>query len=256
VIEDNENVQEMEFAPREPGTLPWFQFWSNRWMGSDTITRMSLAHQAIYLRMMCVIQTYGSLSRDPWVLSKKLDVRYDTLLTWMAKNINEGEVIHAEGCSFTGSQPLACHYVSTPNSELGRSGGVVEAECSRSQRVVDTECLCGTWTLPKFLKLQILSKKSSADNTRNPAGYDTKGKQNILLTSAARPPKSGKGNMETSSPDSGKNIPDAEFMDMSLDKQTSYSDPNCDVCSGDGTYSKKLDGTWQTRQTRCECSKR
>jgi hypothetical protein len=249
----------MEFTPREPGTLPWFQFWSNRWMGSETIHKMSLAHEAIYIRMMCSLSNYGSLSRDPWILKGKLEVKYETLVSWMEKNVDEGEVIHEEGCDFRGKQALIRHSVPTPNSESGRTQHGLAADSARTHGGLAAECSCKRWTLPKFLKLQTLNKKSSADIPRNPAGDERKGEQKNLSTSV--PPSAGKkvGTSKTKpSPGSlsGKDIPDSEFYRWSLEKQVSYSDPDCTLCFGDGSFSKKSDDSWQSSLVRCDCSRR
>jgi hypothetical protein len=255
--DENEDIQDLEmgFTPREPGTLPWFQFWSNRWMGSETVTKMSLAHQAIYIRMMCSLSTYGSLSRDPWILKSKIEVKYETLFSWMEKNVDEGEVIHEEGCDFRCKQALIRRSAPTPNSESGRTQRGLVADSARSHGGVAAECSCKRWTLPKFLKLQTLVKKSSADLPPKAAGEERKGEQSNLSTSATRSrtrtikPKPSPGSL------SGKDIPDSEFNSWSLERQTLYSAPDCTRCFGDGKYSQTLEGTWQNRLVRCDCSR-
>jgi len=66
-------------------SLPWFKFWANRWLGSETVSGMSLAEQGLYVRILCGQRVYGPLPRDPWKLSKLLGIRYEATTRWLQK---------------------------------------------------------------------------------------------------------------------------------------------------------------------------
>jgi hypothetical protein len=64
-------------------SLPWFKFWAARWLGSATVSGMTLAEQGIFLRILCAQHIYGSLPRDAWKLSKLLGIRYEATTRWL-----------------------------------------------------------------------------------------------------------------------------------------------------------------------------
>jgi hypothetical protein len=66
-------------------SFPWFKFWANRWLGSETVSGMSLAEQGLFVRILCALRVYGPLPRDPWKLSKVLGVRYEATTRWLHK---------------------------------------------------------------------------------------------------------------------------------------------------------------------------
>ena len=66
-------------------SLPWFKFWATRWLGSATVSGMTLAEQAVYIRILCAQHIYGALPRDPWKLSKLLGIRYEAATGWLRK---------------------------------------------------------------------------------------------------------------------------------------------------------------------------
>lgn len=77
----------MAKKPKNPAeySLPWFKFWANRWLGSETVSGMTLAEQGLYVRILCAQQVYGLLPRDPWKLSKLLGIRYEATTRWLQK---------------------------------------------------------------------------------------------------------------------------------------------------------------------------
>jgi hypothetical protein len=66
-------------------SLPWFKFWATRWLGSATVSGMTLAEQGIYVRILCAQHIYGALPRDPWKLSRLLGIRYEAATRWLRK---------------------------------------------------------------------------------------------------------------------------------------------------------------------------
>ena len=66
--------------------LPWFKLWANRWLGSATVSGMTLAEQGLYVRILCAQHMYGALPRDAWKLSKLLGVRYEATTRWLQKH--------------------------------------------------------------------------------------------------------------------------------------------------------------------------
>jgi len=78
-------------------SLPWFKFWAARWLGSATVSGMTLAEQGIYLRIVCAQHIYRALPRDPWKLSKLLGIRYEATTRWLQKY--SGLTADAEGKS-------------------------------------------------------------------------------------------------------------------------------------------------------------
>jgi hypothetical protein len=66
-------------------SLPWFKFWANRWLGSETVSGMSLAEQGLFVRILCAQRVYGPLPRDAWKLSKMLGIRYEATTRWLHK---------------------------------------------------------------------------------------------------------------------------------------------------------------------------
>ena len=66
-------------------SMPWFKFWAARWLGSATVSGMTLAEQAIYIRVLCCQHIYGTLPRDGWRLSKLLGIRYEAATRWLHK---------------------------------------------------------------------------------------------------------------------------------------------------------------------------
>jgi hypothetical protein len=66
-------------------SMPWFKFWATRWLGSATVSGMTLAEQAIYIRILCAQHIYGALPRDAWKLSKLLGIRYEAATRWLRK---------------------------------------------------------------------------------------------------------------------------------------------------------------------------
>jgi hypothetical protein len=66
-------------------SLPWFKFWAARWLGSGTVSGMTLAEQGIYVRILCAQHVYRALPRDPWKLSKLLGIRYEATTRWLQK---------------------------------------------------------------------------------------------------------------------------------------------------------------------------
>jgi hypothetical protein len=66
-------------------SLPWFKFWAIRWMGSGTVSGMTLAEQGIFVRILCAQHIYVTLPRDAWKLSKLLGVRYEATTRWLQK---------------------------------------------------------------------------------------------------------------------------------------------------------------------------
>ena len=67
-------------------SLPWFKFWANRWLGSETVSGMSLAEQGLFVRILCAQRVYGPLPRDPWKLAKLLGVRYEATTRWLQRH--------------------------------------------------------------------------------------------------------------------------------------------------------------------------
>jgi hypothetical protein len=65
--------------------LPWFKLWASRWLGSATVSGMTLAEQGMYVRILCAQHMYGALPRDAWKLSKLLGTRYETTTGWLQK---------------------------------------------------------------------------------------------------------------------------------------------------------------------------
>ena len=78
-------------------SFPWFKFWAARWLGSATVSGMTLAEQGIYVRILCAQHIYGALPRDPWKLSKLLGIRYEATTRWLQKH--SGLTADAEGKS-------------------------------------------------------------------------------------------------------------------------------------------------------------
>ena len=113
----------------EPGVLPWFKFWGNRWMSSSTVNRMTLTQQAIYVRILCGIHMFGKLPRDPWDLHKIIGTPYKSTELWMRSY-----------------------------SHL-----TVDAQSSDSEHAVNGKSNGSYFTVPKMEELQELSRKSSAD---------------------------------------------------------------------------------------------
>ena len=66
-------------------SLPWFKFWATRWLGSATVSGMTLAEQGIYVRILSAQHIYGALPRDAWKLSKQLGIRYEAATRWLRK---------------------------------------------------------------------------------------------------------------------------------------------------------------------------
>lgn len=66
-------------------SLPWFKFWANRWLGSETVSGMTLAEQGVFLRILCAQHVYGPLPKDLWKLSKLLGIRYETTTRWLQR---------------------------------------------------------------------------------------------------------------------------------------------------------------------------
>ena len=77
----------MEDRVKNPAefSLPWFKFWSARWLGSATVRGMTLAEQGIFVRILCAQHIYRALPRDPWRLSKLLGIRYEAATRWLQK---------------------------------------------------------------------------------------------------------------------------------------------------------------------------
>ncbi len=126
-MEDEKALIEAETT--EPGVLPWFKFWANRWMSSTTVNGMTLNQQAIYVRILCGIHMYGKLPRDPWQLSKLIGTPYKSTALWM-QSYSHLTVDEQSNDS--------------ENAEDGKSNGTY-------------------FTVPKMEELQELSRKSSAD---------------------------------------------------------------------------------------------
>ena len=66
-------------------SLPWFKFWAMRWLGSQSVSGMTLAEQAVFVRILCAQHIYRTLPRDPWRLSKMLGIRYEATTRWLQK---------------------------------------------------------------------------------------------------------------------------------------------------------------------------
>lgn len=66
-------------------SLPWFKFWATRWMGSETVSGMTLAEQGVFVRILCAQHMYSALPRDGWKLCKLLGVRYEATTRWLQK---------------------------------------------------------------------------------------------------------------------------------------------------------------------------
>lgn len=64
----------------------WLQFFHMRWMGSSTVSDMSLADQAIYLRLICLQEMYGSFPANLWQLSKLAGVDYTSIKRWYERH--------------------------------------------------------------------------------------------------------------------------------------------------------------------------
>jgi hypothetical protein len=119
----------IEADTTEPGVLPWFKFWGNRWMSSSNVNGMTLTQQAIYVRVLCGIHMYGKLPRDPWQLSKLIGTPYKSTALWMQSY-----------------------------SHL-----TVDAQSNDSENAEDGKSDGTYFTVPKMEELQELSRKSSAD---------------------------------------------------------------------------------------------
>jgi hypothetical protein len=113
----------------EPGVLPWFKFWANRWMSSSSVNSMTLNQQAIFVRILCGIHMYGKLPRDPWQLHKLIGTPYKSTALWMQSY-----------------------------SHL-----TVDAQSNDSENAADGKSNGTYFTVPKMEELQELSRKSSAD---------------------------------------------------------------------------------------------
>lgn len=129
MIEDEELLEGEETEPSEPGLLPWFKFYANRWMSSPTINGMTLTQQAIYVRILCGIHMYGKLPRDPWQLAKLIATNYKSTALWMQSY-----------------------------SHL-----IADAQSNSSENAADGKSNGTYFTVPKMEELQELSRKSSAD---------------------------------------------------------------------------------------------
>lgn len=71
--------------PQAEHSLPWFKFWATRWLGSQTVSSMTLSEQGLFVRIMCAQHIYGALPRDPWKMAKLLGVRYEATTKWLQK---------------------------------------------------------------------------------------------------------------------------------------------------------------------------
>lgn len=231
-------AEDLTFGKREPNTLPWFRFWANRWMGSDTVDSMSMAQQGIFVRVLCGLHIHGKLTRDVWKLANRLNIPYRPLLKWMEDFGAVAEIIHEEGCCFDGAQVLPFH-----------SEKAAAKHYRDSTQALPKQCPCTSWTVPNFEKLQVLMGKSTPDV----AGEERRREQRRRVSSsAARNAKT-----KTPPPRSSKDVSDEDFMELSLEKQMEFASRDCQTCSGDGTYSedKMVDGFPYAIQTRCQCTR-
>lgn len=128
-MDDEELLEGEERAATEPGILPWFKFWANRWMSSPTVNAMTMHQQAIFVRILCGLHMHGKLPRDPWQLHKLIGTPYKSTELWM-------------------------------QSYSHLTVDVQSNDCESEARV---KSKCAQFTVPKMEELQELSKKSSAD---------------------------------------------------------------------------------------------
>jgi len=241
---EDDDVQDLEFGQREPGTYPWFKFWSFRWMGSDTVGKMSLAHQAIYVRLMCGIHMYGSLSRDVWALGKRLGLPYRPLLSWMEAYGSLCEILHDENCALSSTaQPLSFH-----------SDKAAAKQYASTSEAAAEQCPCSSWTVPNFEKLQVLSRKSTPD-----VAGDKNRKDKNRGDSCSAPRGAAKGKPSSHVHDmveveiggvkeKRRRLRDSGCCDLCNVRNPGDPDPHCDRCSGRGSYSEPNKGA-----VPCDC---
>jgi hypothetical protein len=231
--------QDIEFGSREPGTKPWFKFWANRWLGSDTVDSMTMTEQGIFLRILCGVHTYGSLTRDAWKLSKRLNIPYRPLLSWMTKYGHLGDIIHEEGCDFATAQPLPFH-----------SAEAVRKQCGDSTETLPKQCRDSSWTVPNFEKLQCLSKKSTPDIVGDKKRVE---QSRLDLCSATRKsknksPKSKPASLAKHDANVSRKLRDSGCCERCDTRWPGDPMPHCGKCSGRGSYTELGTGV-----VPCEC---
>ena len=65
--------------------LPWFPFYTAAWLGSTTVTGMTMTERGIYATLMAMCWQYGEIEWDATVLAKMLYIDRRTVVKWMEK---------------------------------------------------------------------------------------------------------------------------------------------------------------------------
>lgn len=65
--------------------LPWFPFYTAAWLGSSTVTGMTMTERGIYSTLMAMCWQYGEIEWDATVLAKMLYIDRRTVVKWMDK---------------------------------------------------------------------------------------------------------------------------------------------------------------------------
>ncbi len=68
-----------------PSNLPWFPFYTAAWLGSTTVTGMTMTERGIYATLMAMCWQYGEIEWDATVLAKMLYIDRRTVVKWMEK---------------------------------------------------------------------------------------------------------------------------------------------------------------------------
>lgn len=74
--------------------LPWFPFYTAAWLGSATVSKMTMTERGIYVTLMSMCWQYGSVQWDKKTLSKQLGIDPRTLGGFMEKYMNLTQTLH------------------------------------------------------------------------------------------------------------------------------------------------------------------
>lgn len=236
-VVDAPEVEDVEFTPREPGTLPWFKMYPNRWLSSPTIREMGASGEVVYLHLILTIWRDGAVPMRPWYMADAIRIPYKKLLLWLAKW--DGEL----ACAKCG-RSLKGFYKSLPLHSQNGSEREVEWKCNGSEMEVGRKCGGSEVEVPKLSELQCLSRKSTADIVGDKNRVD-QSKSNSIPTSSAKKSKT-KPAARVSGSASGK--------DSSPDpvRWPGETDPNCKKCGGRGNWIEEAGGVRRT--VPCPCA--
>src|ERR1039458_10599715 len=68
-----------------PSNLPWFLFYTAAWLGSSTVTKMTMTERGIYATLIAMCWQYGEIEWDATILAKMLYIDRRTVVKWMEK---------------------------------------------------------------------------------------------------------------------------------------------------------------------------